>query len=108
MCGTSTETKLNLFLDEKEIPPVSPPGLVPNGFYEESCITDFPIRNNTVVLHVHRRRWKDSEGKSYSNAIKLAANGTRISKDFAAFFKKSIGRATSYREIFGPAISHKR
>lgn len=59
---------------------------VPNGFYESSRINDFPIRDKKVTLVVKRRRWIDkSTGKSVGNKYTLTAEGTRHSKEFAAF-----------------------
>ena len=82
---------LHLFLDEKATPPDNRTDLTPNGFYPESNVLDFPIREYTTVLHVRRRRWKDAEGKSVHKDWKLAATGTRISPEFAAFLKEVVG-----------------
>ena len=65
--------------------------MLANGFYEESTIKDFPLRDKKVVLHVRRRRWKDKEGKSYSRQWELTAEGTRYSKEFANFLKEAFG-----------------
>ena len=59
------EQRPHLYLDEKGIKPDGTDA-IPNGFYEESCINDFPIREYRTVLHVRRRRWKNLEGKSIS------------------------------------------
>ena len=53
------EQRLHLYLDEKDIKPENQPDATPNGFYEESCLNDFPIREYRTVLHIRRRRWKD-------------------------------------------------
>ncbi len=82
-----TEKVMYIHLDEYDFPPTTDIELYPNGFYEASQMTDFPIRDHKVVLVVRRRRWKDSEGKSYSNDWSLVAKGTRISNEFAAFLK---------------------
>ena len=99
---------LHLYLDEKENPPEGRTDLQANGFYEESRITDFPIRDKSVELHIRRRRWKDATGKSYSNDYKLCEDGTRMSCELAAFLKEYIGRTANYRQIFGTSISHRR
>jgi hypothetical protein len=65
--------------------------LLPNGFYEESMLKDFPLRDKKVVLHVRRRRWIDAAGKSYSRRWDLVAEGTRYSKEFASFLKEAFG-----------------
>ena len=65
--------------------------LLPNGFYPESTIKDFPLRDKKVILHVRRRRWVDKSGKSYSRRWDLTAEGTRYSKEFAYFLKEAFG-----------------
>ena len=51
-------------------------------------IRDFPIRNKGVDLIVRRRRWYDKENNRYfSDTYHLKAEGTRYSKEFAAFLK---------------------
>ena len=87
------EETLHLQLDELNVIPseYSTLDLSPNGFYQESTIKDFPLRDKKVVLHVRRRRWIDSEGKSYSRDWDLTAEGTRYSKEFAYFLKEAFG-----------------
>ena len=84
---------LHLYLDETNIVPEGDREKVlsPNGFYEESTIKDFPLRDRKVVLHVRRRRWIDEEGKSHSRYWDLVAEGTRYSKEFAFFLKEAFG-----------------
>jgi len=65
--------------------------LSPNGFYPASTVKDFPLRDKKVVLHLRRRRWVDSAGKSYSRQWNLVAEGTRYSKEFAYFLKEAFG-----------------
>ena len=84
----SGEKVLHIYLDERNNPPACDVPLFPNGFYEPSTMTDFPIRNHKTQLHVRRRRWKDADGKSYSNDWCLVAQGTRISTEFALFLKR--------------------
>lgn len=100
------ELLLHLYLDEKEIQPDGHSDLSPNGFYEESCINDFPIRDHRTVLHIRRRRWKDAAGKSYSKDWELAAKGTRHSKEFAAFLKEFLGYIPDYSQITPETLSH--
>jgi hypothetical protein len=80
------DNTLYVFFEEKNIPPSN--GLSPNGFYNESIISDFSLRNRKVLLHIKRRRWTDDKGNSYSNDFQLVASGTRYSKEFAEFLKK--------------------
>ena len=58
------------------------------GFIAPVEVTDFPIRDHKVVLVLRRRRWVDSRtGKSFILPLKVTADGTRYSKEFAAFLK---------------------
>ena len=84
---------LHLYLDECNIIPeeYQSISLLPNGFYESSTLKDFPLRDKKVVLHLRRRRWIDSEGKSYCRCWDFAAEGTRYSKEFAFFLKGAFG-----------------
>jgi hypothetical protein len=91
--------ELHLYLDEKPIVPTGykSTDLSPNGFYEGGSIQDFPIRDRRVHLHVRRRRWLDnSTGKSVSKDWDLVAQGTRHSKEFAAFLKGLLGEIPDY------------
>lgn len=101
------EMLLHIYLDEREEAPEGNAGSVPNGFYEETRVNDFPIRDHRTVLHIRRRRWKDAYGKSVSRDWHLAAKGTRHSKEFAAFLKEYLGYVPDYSSITGSAISHK-
>lgn len=87
----SPELILHLYLDEKCMQPDGHTVLLPNGFYPKSCINDFPIRDHRTVLHIRRRRWKDGIGNSYSKSWELVTQGTRHSKEFAAFLKELLG-----------------
>ena len=69
------EPRIHLYLDEKDKAPDNRTDLSPNGFYEESCMNDFPIREYRTVLHVRRRRWKDADGKSVSKDWQMVATG---------------------------------
>jgi hypothetical protein len=88
-----TEGTLHFYLDESNIIPEEyrTKPLSSNGFYEESTIKDFPLRDRKVVLHVRRRRWVDPGGKSHSRQWDLVAEGTRYSKEFAFFLKEAFG-----------------
>ena len=84
---------LHFHLDEKLVVPEEYKefSLSPNGFYAVSAVSDFPLRDKKVVLHLRRRRWVDETGKSYSREWKLVPEGTRYSKEFAAFLKVAFG-----------------
>ncbi|MBL7837381.1 MAG: transposase [Bacteroidetes bacterium] len=59
------------------------------GFHSEITFQDFPLRGKEVFMHVKRRRWLNHDtGKVVSRDWSVVANGTRISKDFAAFLKQ--------------------
>ena len=100
------EPRVHIFLDEKEVAPEGCPDASPNGFYEESCMNHFPINEYRSILHVRRRRWKDAEGKSVSKDCQLVADGTRYSKEFAAFLKEFVGYIPDYGQIAPETISH--
>ena len=68
-----------------------------NGFYEESIVRDYPVRGRKMSFHVKRRRWIEVEtGKSVSRRWDLVAEGTRFSKEFAAFLKDMLGQIPDY------------
>ena len=90
-----TSTEIHIHLDERMNPALS--GDVhfeSKGFMEAVRVTDFPIRDHKVILHIRRRRWTDTRtGKSFSIPVNLdiVCNGTRYSKDFGAFLKETYG-----------------
>jgi hypothetical protein len=66
--------------------------LISKGFFAEATIQDFPIRGYQVYLHITRRRWLNEDtGKVVYRNWDLVTQGTRITKEFAAFLKE-IGR----------------
>lgn len=101
------EMLLHLYLDEKDEAPEGREDLIPNGYYEEMRINDFPIRDHRTVLHIRRRRWKDKGGQSVSKDWQLVAKGTRHSNEFAAFLKEFLGYIPDYSQITCSAISYK-
>lgn len=100
------EPRLHLYLDEKATFPEGHTDLKPNGFYEESCINDFPIREYRTILHVRRRRWIDAAGKSVSKDWHLVAKGSRYSTEFAIFLKEFLGYIPDYSSFAPEAVSH--
>jgi len=85
---------LHLYLREiNAIPPEYQENkLISKGFFDQVTIQDFPIRGYQVFLHITRRRWLNEDtGKVVYRNWDLVAQGTRITKDFAAFLK-AIGR----------------
>ena len=74
-------------LDERDNRTEDMQELRPNGFTEPTILTDFPIRERRVELHIRRRRWLTPDGKNVIlNMYPLVASGTRYSAEFAAFF----------------------
>jgi hypothetical protein len=87
------EPEMHIHLDEKMHPELQ--GDVhfeSKGFIAPVEVTDFPIRDHKVVLVLRRRRWVDVRtGRSFILPLKLTADGTRYSKEFAAFLKETYG-----------------
>ena len=75
---------LHMYLDERDNRTDEMQALRPNGFTEETVISDFPVRDKKLTLHIRRRRWLTPEGKSVIlNMYPLVADGTRYSAEFA-------------------------
>ena len=71
--------------------------LRPNGFYEESTVRDYPVRGRKMTFHIKRRRWVElATGRSISKRWDIVAEGTRFSKEFAAFLKDMLGQIPDY------------
>ena len=82
---------LHLYFEEKADIPAefSHLKLHSKGFYPEATLQDFPLRGFKVFLHIKRRRWIDlTSGELKTRAWNLVANGTRMTKEFAAFLKE--------------------
>ena len=57
-------------------------------FYEESTVRDYPVTGHKMTFLVMRRRWLEVvTSKGVSKRWDIVAEGTRFSKEFAAFFK---------------------
>ena len=56
--------KLLIHLDERDNRTEDMQDLKPNGFTEPTILTDFPVRERRVELHIRRRRWFTPEGKN--------------------------------------------
>ena len=64
------------------------PKIESKGFCDAVTVRDFPIRDKGVDLIVRRRKWYDRQTNRYfSDSYDLKAEGTRYSKEFAAFLK---------------------
>ncbi|CAM4363269.1 transposase family protein [Gillisia hiemivivida] len=85
------EEVLHLHFEEVNTPPKEETSrvLIAHGFHKEVTIQDFPLRGNTVYLHVKRRRWLDKTTKEViQRDWNLVAQGTRMTTEFAAFLKE--------------------
>ena len=91
---------VHIYLDEGDNRREDIPELRPNGFTEPTVVSDFPIRDRKVKLHIRRRRWLDKEGHNVLICgYPLAAEGTRISEEFANFLKGANEYASGDGEI---------
>ena len=80
-------------LDEKNVipPEHEDKHLESKGFVQPIQISDFPIRDKQVILHVRRRKWRDKEtGKTYTRNWDLKSRGTSYTKEFGAFLKEML------------------
>lgn len=93
----SNDNAIRIYLDEladKEF--LENTHIESKGFTDPVTVRDFPIRDKGVDLIVRRRRWYDNlTNKSFSVPFDdLKADGTRYSKEFAAFLKEVYGDQT--------------
>ena len=90
---TYDEPEMHIHLDEKMHLDLRGDGFFESkGFIAPVKVTDFPIRDHKVVLVLRRRRWVDTRtGKSFILPLNLTADGTRYSREFAAFLKETYG-----------------
>ena len=82
---------MHLYFEELNNPPSQEEkgSLVAHGFHNEVTIQDFPLRGNSVFLHVKRRRWLNkSTGQLVQRDWSLVAKGTRLTAEFASFLKE--------------------
>ena len=94
-----TKETLDVTLEERDngVDGYTAGQLRPNGFYEESIVRDYPVRGRKMSFHIKRRRWVETEtGRSVSRRWDLVAEGTRFSKEFAAFLKDMLGQIPDY------------
>lgn len=85
---------LKIYLEEKNSPPeeYQKEKLHSKGFTREIEVRDFPIRDHKVILSIKRRRWEvQSSGEIVTRNWDLVMAGTRITKEFAAFLKGTLG-----------------
>ncbi len=88
--NTKNGEVMHLYFEDQKVVPKEEVNrtLIAHGFHKEVTIQDFPLRGNTVYLHVKRRRWLDKATKEVvQRDWNLVAQGTRITVEFAAFLK---------------------
>ncbi|PBJ03429.1 transposase [Flavobacterium sp. ACN6] len=89
--SANTEEVLHLYFEEKSKiqEEFNTLKLVSKGFQDEITIQDFPLRGKYVYLHIKRRRWTNkTTGEIIKRDWQLAAKGTRMTQEFAAFLKE--------------------
>lgn len=88
-----SSSEIVIYLEEKnELPgEYSTVKVESKGFYDPVVVRDFPIRGKNLFLNIRRRRWilKD-DGRYVSRNWKLVAEGSRMTHEFASFFKRII------------------
>jgi len=85
------DTVIRLYLEELNLPPgeYQCDKLISKGFLPESTIQDFPVRGKAFYLIVKRRKWlNETTGEIVTRNWDLVSEGTRMTKEFAAFLKE--------------------
>ncbi|MEW4925794.1 transposase family protein [Algibacter sp. 2305UL17-15] len=89
--STKSGEAMHLCFEERNVAPKEEASrtLIAHGFHKQITIQDFPLRGNTVYLHVKRRRWLDrTTNEVVQRDWNLVAQGTRMTAEFAAFLKE--------------------
>ena len=92
--ATSDKLGLHIYLEEKNIAPqgYTSEQLVSKGFHDQIKVEDFPVGGKKAYLYIKRRRWEvKSTGAIISRDWSVVQSGTRMTKEFAAFFKGIFG-----------------
>ena len=82
-----------IYLEEKNLVPEQyvGEGTESKGFYDPVVVQDFPLRGKKVYLNIRRRRWILKKSNEYiCRNWRMLAEGTRMTQDFAFFFKRTI------------------
>ena len=92
-----SSTVIEIYMDEKYHEAyINDKAIESKGFMPATTITDFPIRDHKLLLHIRRRRWiNHKDNVSFCRPISLIAEGTCYSKEFAAFLKGTYGEYPS-------------
>jgi hypothetical protein len=88
-----TEQAYDIWLDEKKVRSKEDrrnPNIVAKGYTDYVVIQDYPLRGRPVYLHMRKNKWWDKlTGEIFSYDLELPnENGTRLSAEFVAFFKR--------------------
>ena len=87
-------SRLTIYLEEKKHIPEAYKSCryKASGFMEPRIVDDYPIRDNLVSLSLKRRRWDVMVDEKWIKVNRswedFIAQGTRLSKEFAAFLKE--------------------
>jgi len=86
------EDKYVLHLDEKNIRPHyidKSQKIISKGFFESKTIQDFNLRGQPTFLKIRRRKWlREDTGAIIHNNWKITQEGTRMTRELAAFLKE--------------------
>ena len=89
--NSEEEPSLRIYLTEKNIIPkgYDASEYESKGFFDPKTISDFPIRGRFVYLVIKRRRWrhKTDPNRIIFNDYSFLAEGTKMTRDLAAFLK---------------------
>lgn len=86
------DEEIHIHLDEKKTIPVelSSRRVIFHGFTSAKKIQDYPIRGNSVYLHVRRRKWLDQDtNEILTKTYSIAFEGTQLTKEFVSFLKEA-------------------
>ena len=81
-----SKTQIKIYLEEKNN--LNDVHYESKGFYPNVLVNDFPVRGKSLLLDLRRRRWIHKEtGEYFNRDLRLVAEGTRITQEFASFLK---------------------
>ena len=88
----SKKEEMHIYLEENKVVPQDMRNrqVISYGLTEETEIQDFPIRGNSVYLHIKRRKWLDkSDNTIHVRQFDLSFEGTQLTKEFVSFLKEA-------------------
>ncbi len=84
--------EMHIYLEENKVVPQDMRNrqVISYGLTEETVMQDFPIRGNSVYLHIKRRKWLDkSDNTIHVRQFDLLFEGTQLTKEFVSFLKEA-------------------